>query len=74
MLASSSTTYSKYYMELDSESKKRYEEKVKLVGEDRYCRMESSSSTCSGIEWTEWPDVLFADIYNYLMLTPSAYI
>ena len=27
----------------------------------------------SGLDWNEWPDVLYTDIYNYLIVTPSEY-
>ena len=36
--------------------------------------MESKKSISNALEWTEWPDVSFADIYNYLVLTVSSYM
>ena len=65
---------SSYYTGLNDEAKKRYAEKIKVIGDiDPYCRMESKGkSTASTIvEWINWSDVLYADIYNYLILTPG---
>ena len=68
---------SKYYLELDDEeAKKRYNEKLIYIKatEDPYCLLENPSSITSNcVEWSQWPDVLYADIYNYLILTPSTY-
>ena len=40
---------------------------------DPYCYLESKKSISNALEWTECPDVSFADIYNYLVLTVSSY-
>ena len=80
-MASTSTdgtsfSYSKYYLELKGDEKKRYDEKLKLINcdKDPYCQVESPE-TFSGvsIQWYEWPNLMYADIYNYLILTPSLY-
>ena len=44
-----------------------------IVDIDPYYRMESKGkSTVSAIvEWIDWPDVMYADVYNYLILTPG---
>ena len=59
-------SYSKYYLELKGDAKKRYDDKLKLISceEDPYCRMESPAAF-SGlpIQWHEWPDLMYADIY-----------
>ena len=71
-----SFSYSKYYLELKGDAKKRYDDKLKLINctEDPYCRMESPESFSGApIQWHEWPDLMYADIYNYLILTPSLY-
>jgi len=38
-----------------------------------YCYLESKMSITNAIEWTEWPDVTFAKVYDYLVLTLSFY-
>ena len=67
--------YSKYYSELKEDARKRYEEKLKVADclKDRYCYLESKKSISNALELTEWPDVSFADIYNYLVLSVSSY-
>ena len=65
---------SKYYSELDEPAKKRYNEKVRAIGGlDPYCRLESrgKSAFVTAVEWMNWPDVTYADVYNYLILTSS---
>ena len=54
---------------------KRYEEKLKAADclRDPYCYLESKGSISNTLEWTEWPDVSFADIYNYLVPTVNSY-
>ena len=68
--------YSKYFNELKDEvAKKRYEEKMKIVhhSKDPFCELESKQASFVGLDWNEWPGVLYVDIYNYLILTPSEY-
>ena len=61
----------KYYLELSEESRKRYDEKIDLLGGvDPYFRMDAKS-TSSAVEWMDWPDVMHGDIFNYLILTPG---
>ena len=40
---------------------------------DPYCCMESRSkkSLPAELEWMNWPNVLYADLYNYLILSPD---
>lgn len=67
---------SQYFCELAGEAKKQYEHKMKLVGcaQDPYYRLENPKAKVDGIlEWNHWPDVSYADVYNYLILTPSLY-
>ena len=68
--------YSKFFSELkDEDVIKRYKEKLQLVGysKDPYCLLESKTPTNDALEWHQWPDVLYADIYNYLIETTSKY-
>lgn len=50
---------------------------MKLVGcaQDPYYHLENPEAKVDGIlEWNHWPDVSYADVYNYLIiLTPSLY-
>ena len=73
----STYTYSKFFSELkDEDVIKRYKEKLKLVdySEDPFCLLETKTSTNADIlDWHQWPDVLYADIYNYLIGTTSEY-
>ena len=69
-------SYSQYYLEQAGDTKNRYLDKLKLIccEEDPYCRLEKPPSfTGRAIEWNEWPDVMYGDVYNYLILTPSLY-
>ena len=72
-MASLPIQYSGYYNELEGEAKSRYEQKVKMLGRvDPYCHLESSTnSSSSSVEWYEWPEVTYADIYNFLINTTS---
>ena len=67
--------YSKYFSELKDEGKKRYEDKMKIVGcaKDPYCYLECKDGIADTVEWTDWPDVMYPDVYNYLILTVSLY-
>ena len=64
--------YSKYYLELDSDVKTRYEEKIRMIGlVDPYYCLESNanyfhSSCFSTVEWYEWPAITYADVYNLI--------
>ena len=63
---------SKYYLELSEESRKRYDDKIKLLGGlDLYCCTEVKSTESNALEWMDWPDVMHGDIFNYLILTPE---
>jgi len=61
-------------LELDSDAKVRYKEKIDLV--DPYCRLEGNancfhSSHFSTVEWYKWPAVIYVDVYNFLINTTS---
>ena len=73
-----SFSYSKYYLELKGDAKKRYNYKWKLklisFKEDPYCQVESPAVFLTvPIQWHEWSALMHANIYNYLILTPSLY-
>ena len=75
-MAVTTLVYSKYFSELKEEAvKKRYVEKLKVAEclKDPYCYLESRSNISDAVEWNQWPDVTYADIYNYLVLTVSFY-
>ena len=65
--------YSKYFPVLKDEGKKRYKDKMKIVGciKHPYCYLESKNCIADIIEWTDWPDVMYPDVYNYLVYTVS---
>lgn len=67
------SVYSQYYSELNGEAKRRYEDKLKMIlyGKDPFCYLEADKSSISSLEWYEWPDVTYPDIYNYLINTSS---
>ena len=71
-------TKSKYFTSIQNDTDRRqYKEKLALLGcgEDPYFLLEQKglvrSSEC--VEWIDWPSVSYADIYNYLINTPSEY-
>ena len=47
--------------------------KIAHYSKDPFCELEIKHTSFSGLGWNEWPDVLYADIYYYLILTPSEY-
>ena len=78
MASATIKSWSKYFLELSpsSDVKKRYQEKIDLAGlsEDPYCRLEAKGkggNVVLSVEWTNWPDITWPDIYNYLILTPG---
>jgi len=75
-MSASTIQFSKYYSELkEDESKRRYEEKLKTCEclKDPYCYLESKGNIANALEWMEWPDVTYAKVYDYLVLTVSFY-
>ena len=63
-------TYSDYYYRLEEAAKIRYKEKLAILGgiNDLYLTMENNLDC---LEWQDWPEVQYPDIYNYLITTPS---
>ena len=67
--------FSYYYLTLDKIPQARYREKLAMLGdiEDPYFTLDTCCSSEQGIEWQNWPNVLYPDIYNYFIETPSEY-
>ena len=63
-----------YFRQLDDKAKARYKEKLQILGgiEDPYVEG-SSVAPESAIDWQDWSDVEYTDIYNYLIAAPSPY-
>lgn len=60
--------YSKYYVELKEEqAETRCEENLEMCGclKDPYCCLESKRNITNAIEWTKWPDLTYAKVYDY---------
>ena len=66
-----SQIYSSYFYQLEEVTKQCYIEKLDKLGgiNDPY----SAEPTTVCEDWQNWPDVEYADIYNYLIETPSVY-
>jgi len=70
----SALKFSKYFAKLQNDDgKKQYQNKVSSLGcqDDPYCRMEQKDACTQSIEWVDWPNVCYPDVYNYLISTPS---
>lgn len=70
--------YSSYYSSLQGEDKYQYRMKIGLLGCIRISSIELGSAPrqqdlCT-LDWQEWPEVQYPDIYNYLDVTHSVYI
>ena len=59
-----------YYQQLDSTAKARYLKKLRILGnsEDPYIW---SGASGINVEWYDWPNVEFPDIYSYLIAAPT---
>ena len=58
----------RYYSKLIEEvAKKRYVENFKITEclKYLYCYLESKSNISNAVEWNQWPDVTYVDIYIY---------
>lgn len=64
-----------YYLTLDETSQGRYSEKLSMLGgiDDLYITLDNAAVREQGLEWQDWPNLLYPDIYNYLMEAPSVY-
>ena len=65
MAIPSERSHSQYFQQLDSTEKK-----LRILGniEDPYVRSDVSGTN---VEWYDWPNVEFPDIYSYLIAAPS---
>ena len=65
----SGMVYSLYYLELDEKAKARYREKLTILGgiNDPYTK--TSQRTVDNLDWQQWPEVLYPDIYIYIYIT-----
>ncbi len=70
-----SCRFSYYYLTLDETSQNRYSEKLYVLGgiDDPYITLDDAAAREQGLEWHNWSTVLYPDIYNYFMETPSVY-
>ena len=67
-------TYSSYFQTLDVAAKARYNEKLAILGgiQDPYVTVNVIRSE-EHIDWLNWPNIEYPDIYNYFVTTPSSY-
>ena len=61
--------YSGYYEQLKDEVKKRYNEKLNIIGE----AVDDPYTFSSGLGIDVMPNIEYPDIYNFLINTPSPY-
>ncbi len=73
--SSRATRYSPYFLELDPSSKERYKEKLTIAGgiDDPYVLTNDISSN-EALDWQEWPNLEYPDIYNYLVTSTNCYM
>ena len=65
--------YSSYYHVLDDTAKQRYREKMEKLSalEDPYLMYDHGQEIY--VDWYDWPQVEYPNIYNFLIETPSVY-
>ena len=70
MQLASTAKHSEYYYSLDDTAKQRYKVKLELVGalEHPYVAYERGIVS---VDWNNWPQVEYPDIYSYLIQTES---
>ena len=61
--------YSGYYERLKDDVKKRYNEKLNIIGE----AVDDPYTFSSGLGIDDMPSIEYPDIYNFLINTPSLY-
>ena len=68
----SSNVESGYYQQLPESARKRYAEKLDMIGFscDPYAKHSSHQWSKAS---TKWPEIEYPDVYNYLVNTPSPY-
>ena len=71
------TVTSIYFITLSVDDQRHYRRKLELLGnfEDPYLMWEKPAQTTvnTSLDWLEWPNVEYPDIYNYSIETPSLY-
>ena len=72
VMAESEHPYSVYYQQLDAVAKARYREKLAMLGLIKDPYLPSEEQTAS-VQWNDWPEVQYPDIFNYLIATASPY-
>ena len=70
MAVPSEKLHSQYFQQQDSTAKARYLEKLQILGniEDPYVR---SGVSGTNVEWYDWPNVEFPELYSYLIAAPN---
>ena len=68
----SSNVESGYYQQLPESARKRYAEKLDMIGFSCDPYVKHSSHQWSKAS-TKWPEIEYPDVYNYLVNTPSPY-
>ena len=49
-----------------------YAEKIKLIGDILICTIAwRARAKAQFLQWINWPNVMYADVYNYLILMPG---
>ena len=69
----SNMMYSNYYSQLDVAVQSHYSAILALLCRIQDPYLHQTSTSDSLMEWQHWPEVEYADIYNYLVATPTAY-
>ena len=75
MAAVAESRFSYYYKTLNTKDQDRYREKLAMLGgmADSYVTIADGgrSANYSRIEWQDWPDVDYPDIYNFFISSLS---
>ena len=74
-VADSRIIFSSYVENLEETAKVRYNEKLAMLGgaQDPYLTINIIKSTGECVEWFNWPNVEYPDIFNYFVTSVSSY-
>ena len=74
-VADSRIIFSSYVENLEETAKVRYNEKLAMLGgaQDPYLTINIIKSTGECVEWFNWPNVEYPDIFNYFVTLVSSY-
>ena len=74
-VADSRIIFSLYVENLEETAKVRYNEKLAMLGgaQDPYLTINIIKSTGECVEWFNWPNVEYPDIFNYFVTSVSSY-